>query len=185
MDETTPVDARPDESETSTSKDPSDLILAYLSCPYDAAKSFIGALLITDATGRPLHFTYVSPVRPTTMQRLLYGKTLTEHTKVDVITKKLFAADMSMVPDVLFVDSAELLAARRISNVPTAYLSSATDAESDSSSLSVVTYDTGGHTADEEAIGRIVVNLEQSIDLLDPFGRIREALKEALKSDQG
>ena len=87
MDDTTPVHAGSDENEICTSKDPFDLILAYLSCPYDAAKSFIGALLITDATGRPLHFTYVSPVRPTTMQRLLYGKTLTEHTKVDVITR--------------------------------------------------------------------------------------------------
>ena len=54
-----------------TDGEPSDAILGYLACPQDAASGFIGALLITDARSRPLHFAYVSPIRPTAMQRLL------------------------------------------------------------------------------------------------------------------
>jgi hypothetical protein len=93
-------------------KQATDLILCYLQCPTDAAGAFLGAILLTDYRARPQHYAYVQPVKPTKMQRILYGTTLDEHIKVDVIAKKLWEG-LPTKPDVLFVDSADLLSPAR------------------------------------------------------------------------
>lgn len=169
-----------EEPSDSTLIDPDRVCLAYLSCPQDGAKGYLGALLLTDGRTRPLHFGYVAPVRPTVMQRILYGRTLDVHVKMDVIAKKLAQDGISKVPDVLFVDAEDLLAARAIFNVPIARLTRP-DSKGPGTTISTYQYDTGGHVQDEEKVGRIVSALEQQVDLLDPFQRLQEALKEALK----
>lgn len=176
------TDSAVDDHTDRVPKDPSDLVLAYLSCPQDAAKGFLGALLVTDATTVPRYFAFVSPVRPTVMQRILYGKTLDRHVKVDVITKKLFTDGLSVVPDVLFVDSKDLLSVRHTVCIPTAWLRRAEQTGNEASSLSPFAYDTGKDVRDGESIGRIVAALETTTDLLEPFKRLIEALKEATRS---
>lgn len=157
--------------------------LGYVTCPQDAAKGFLGALLLTDERTRPLHFGYVAPIRPTLMQRILYGKTLELHAKVDVILQRLSRDGLGRVPDVVFVDSEELLAAREVFGVPTARLCRKPQTEQ-GVPFSTYQYDTGGNVNDADAVGRVVARLEQTVDLLDPFDRMREALKEALKETQ-
>ena len=159
--------------------EPENVCLAYLSCPQDGAKGYLGALLLTDGRTRPLHFGYVAPVRPTVMQRILYGRTLDAHVKIDVITRKL-QDGLSRVPDVVFVDGEDLLAARPIFGVPTARLTRRSGTQP-GITISTYQYDTGGDTQDEEKVGQIVAALEQTVDLYNPFERIQEALKEALK----
>jgi hypothetical protein len=166
-------------------KDATSLTLAYFSCPPGPDKNFLGGLLITDARSRPLHFGYVAPVRPTPMQRLLYGGTLHEHVRVDVIAKKLFSDGVPVVPDVLFVDDKQLLTARRVVKVPTALLERRPASDTAFNSLSTVQYSVDQHSGDDDAVGRILAALEQAIDLIEPFNRIREALKEALKEHKG
>lgn len=157
-----------------------EVVLSYLTCPRDAAGAFIGALMLTDSRARPLHFAFVSPIRPTKIQRILYGSTLDEHVSVDVIGKKLLA-DLPIVPDVLLVDTQDLIAVRRIVDMPTAFLRRA-DGDAPASSLSSLQYDTGANTDDQEDIGQILASLEMQVDLVEPFQRMREALKEAIKS---
>jgi len=163
-------------------RDPDSVLLAYLSCPTDPAGNFLGALLLTDARTRPLHFTYVAPVRPTLMQRILYGSTLTQHVKIDVIAKKLFGDGAVAAPHVIFVDNRDLLRVRDLSGFPAAHLYRPRETERTDDTLSSVVYDTGGNLADQDTVGRIVAQLDQAVDLVDPFNRIRDALKEALKS---
>ena len=103
-------------------KSPSELVLCFISCPQDAARNFVGAILITDARGRPVEFAFVEPVRASQMQRILYGKTLEEHVRIDVIANKLLQGN-SKLPDVIFGDADELLPVRRIVQVPVARLS--------------------------------------------------------------
>ena len=169
------------EGETTPAQSVESVTLGYLSCPQTADKGFAGALLVTDYGTRPLHFAYVAPIRPTAMQRILYGRTLSEHTKVLVIARKLLTDGLSVIPSVLFVDAADLIVARRFTKWPVARLSKGTQ---DASSLSTLQYDTGGNSQDASAVGRIVASLEASVDLLDPFARLREALKEALKGEE-
>lgn len=163
--------------------EPENVCLAYLSCPQDGAKGYLGALLLTDGRTRPLHFGYVAPVRPTTIQRILYGRTLDTHVKIDVVTTKLAKDGLTRAPDVLFVDAEDLIAARRVFNVPTALLCKKRSAQP-GITLSMYHYATGGQREDEEQVGRIVALLEQTVDLLDPFERMQEALKEALKESK-
>ncbi|MBC8276254.1 MAG: hypothetical protein H8E40_14970 [Chloroflexi bacterium] len=169
------------EEDANEAKDPSSLVLSYLICPQDAANAFLGALMITDCRARPQHFSFVSPIRPTRIQRILYGATLDEHVKIDVVAKKLLA-DVPVAPDVLFVDEPELVIARKITDFPTAFLTKNPGAEIEPGRLTTLKYDTGPNTEDQEAVGRILATLEDFVDLTEPFTRMREALKEVGKS---
>jgi len=165
---------------TVSGKPLSELVLCFVSCPQDAARSFLGAALIADYRARPLEFSYVSPVRPTALQRILYGKTLNEHVLIDVIVKKLMESN-GRDPDVVFVNTRELLGMRRIVQVPVAFLSGVAETPRKPAMLSTLTYDTGDHKDDEEVVAQIVGHLEPLIDMIEPFHRIQEALKEAIK----
>jgi hypothetical protein len=170
-----------EEATNITRKDASDFYLGYLSCPQDAANAFLGALMVTDYRARPKHFSFVSPIRPTKIQKILYGSTLEEHVKIDVIGQKLLK-DLPIVPDVLFVDTQELLAVRRIADIPTAFLSKSLDDEDNPGRLTTLEYDTGSNMGDQKIVGQVLASLETFVDLVEPFTRMRDALKEAIKS---
>ncbi len=162
-------------------KDPSELVLAYLCCPQDAANAFLGALMITDYHTRPLHYSFVQPIRPTSYQKILFGSMLEEHVKVDVISNRLLK-DLPYVPDILFVDSQELTNVRRICEIPTAFLAFDPNADHNPDRLTTLHYDAGHNQAHESFVGSVLASLERYVDLVDPFTRMREALKEAIKS---
>lgn len=86
------------------------------------------------------------------------------------------------MPDVLFVDAPELLLVRRITESPTALLTKSSDSEPKPGKLSMLEYNTGSNIADQEIVGQILATLETVVDLIEPFTRMREALKEAIKS---
>ena len=115
------------------------------------------------------------------MQKILYGKTLEEHVRIDVIANKLLQGN-SKLPDVIFVDADELLPMRRIVQVPVARLSKNENPGTDTTKLSTLTYNTGGRRDDEEIVGQVIGHLEPLIDLIEPFNRITEALKEAARA---
>jgi hypothetical protein len=163
-----------------TAIDSTELILCYLTCPQDASNAFLGALMVTDYRVRPLHFAFVSPIRPTKIQRILYGSTLEEHVKIDVICEKLLK-DLPFPPDVLFVDTKELLAIRNAVEIPTAYLSKSITSKDDPGRLTTLEYSTDSNLDDQDIVGRILASLETYVDLVEPFTRMREALKEAIK----
>ncbi|MCK4340436.1 MAG: hypothetical protein KAY37_01770 [Phycisphaerae bacterium] len=158
------------------------IVLGYLSCPLNGANDFLGGALITDYRTRPLQFAFVAPVRPTGIQRILYGDTLNEHVKIDVITKKLFSEGVSYEPHVLFVDTEDLVAVRRLVSAPVARLYRLEDSVEPGESLSTLRFDTGGNTDDQALVGTIVARLETYVDLIAPFARLTEALKETLKA---
>jgi hypothetical protein len=152
-------------TETDHTEETREFVLAYLISPQDAAGAFLGALMLTDARVRPLHFSFVSPIRPTKIQRVLYGPTLDEHLKVDVIGSKLLK-DLPLVPDVLLVDTPELVASRRIADIPTAFLTKPNDGAPEPGKLTSLQYDTGSNVEDQEIIGQILASLEMTVDLV-------------------
>ena len=168
-------------------KDADELILSYLTClPYHKRSTdvLVGALLITDARTRPLHFAYVEPIRPTVLQRMLYGDDLHIHVMTDVIPKKLFDYNHDVRPTVVFVNSPEILSARNVVGIPMAHISRNDGDGACSESHISYRFDTGVRDDDYLFFRRLFSPSEQHVDLLDPFSRMILALKEVLKGEQ-
>lgn len=70
--------------------------------------SYLGGLLVTDASGIPLDFRYTEPITPTRLQSVLYGKALEPHLKEEVIQKTLLK-ELKVTPDLLLVPPTDLV----------------------------------------------------------------------------
>lgn len=82
------------------------LRLAYFVTMKEGA-SYLGGLLLTDASGIPLDFRYTEPITPTKLQSVLYGKALEPHLKEEVIQKTLLK-EIKGNPDLFLIPAAEL-----------------------------------------------------------------------------
>ena len=69
--------------------------------------SYLGGLLLTDASGIPLDFRYTEPITPTKLQAVLYGKALEPHLKEEVIQKTLLK-ELKGAPDLFILQASEL-----------------------------------------------------------------------------
>lgn len=72
------------------------------------ADGFIAALMVTDDRGYPLEFRATTPVRPTLVQRTLYGKRLEHYVGVELCGKTLITQS-SRKPKTILVPERELL----------------------------------------------------------------------------
>jgi hypothetical protein len=83
------------------------LLLGYLTI--EAKENFFrGAALVTDTRGIPVDFRYTEPVRPTKLERILYGGALDVYLREEVILENLLNA-VEMSPSLWLVDSGELI----------------------------------------------------------------------------
>jgi hypothetical protein len=55
-------------------------------------QGFLGALLVTDRQGKPEEFRVTLPIKPTPVQKMLYGKSLNRHVGVQLCGSPLFGA---------------------------------------------------------------------------------------------
>jgi hypothetical protein len=157
------------------------LTLCYLACLRDSGKRYVGAALACDHRTRPLEFIFVKPIQPSAMQKLLYGGTLDEHVTIDVISKRLVDG-LARRPDILFVNSEQLLPLRRLLQIPVAYLGKQNGSDrSVAPNLSTVTYRVASSSGDDDSVAHVLSVLEPLVDLLDPFERISQAITETLK----
>jgi hypothetical protein len=158
-----------------------DFVIAYISCLQDSARNYLGAILLTDYRTRPLEFAFVSPVKITTLQRIIHGRTLDEAITVDLVTKRLLT-EATKRPDIVFVDSDLLLEAQRLTKTPVAKLSRHETLAGQPNSLSTVKFSTANGGEHESAVGSVLSALEPLADLIEPFARMTEAIREALEA---
>lgn len=76
---------------------------------FDDGVAYRGAILVTDESGKPLEFRCTAPVRPTQLQRTLYGKSLLPHILTELIAAPLIASlrekpQMILISDDHFFD---------------------------------------------------------------------------------
>ena len=158
----------------------SEFVIAYISCPQDSGRNYLGGILLTDSRTRPLEFAFVSPVKITVMQRLIHGRTLDEAITVDLVAKRLLT-EATKRPDIIFVDSDILLELQRLTKTPVAKLFRETNSASQPTALSTVKFTTS-NTGKDGPVGNAVSTLEPFADLIEPFARMTEAIREALKA---
>ncbi|HEY1066962.1 MAG TPA: hypothetical protein VGE52_12655, partial [Pirellulales bacterium] len=141
----------------------------------------------------PLEFHCTAPVKANRAQEILYGPTLQQYISSEVIGQTLFEKG-TKTPMVVLVDRPSLLGVREFISAPTALvLRSPRDAkdgaEDDGDSPGATAggeFQIGsnrlrcwsGHLDDQARLTEKLADLS-SFDLAEPFGRIRDAIKEA------
>ena len=146
----------------------------------------LGGYLVLNAGGRPLEFHCTAPVRPNRAQEILYGPTLRPYLCGEQIGQALVARAKSDVL-LVFTDDPAAVSVREFTSAPVVLMPSQPDAATSGSFLSLALGDyraalENRYTSDQPAILSRWKEHGHSLDLLEPFGRIREALEEAQKS---
>jgi hypothetical protein len=154
--------------------------------------SYVGGLMVTDEYGLPLDFRYTDPIRPTRLQKALYGGVLDRYLRSEIVLRTLLGA-LSEAPTLLLVEDERLLD-EDLPGLPVAFVSvsraaalerrGALQCEADGVHLVQVT-DAGsplrvatGAAADgaAPAVADALVRLAETMDVLEPAERVRRAL---------
>jgi len=178
-------------------------------CEHEA-QGLLGGYLILNPAGRPLEFHCTAPVRPSRAQEILYGATLKAYLYGEQIGQALLEKAKT-TPLVVFTDAEPVLTVRDFTSLPVACVipvppeTPATAASELTGplrldegrpgppppfGLRVHTFQVGcqrlavlqDHEEDAPIIAKHWEPLAADFDLLEPFGRIREAIDEARRS---
>lgn len=171
----------------SESAAPANLHLGFLTVLSDSSGWF-GGYLVTNSWGRPLEFRLSTAVQPNKVQVALYGPTLTEYLFADIIGKTLIEKT-NIVAHLIITDSPLLLPLRSRIAQPTVALSGSADAPPHDWTVHPLTTGRSKHPLlwtprcgdSEETLSALLERVDGSLDLAEPFARIREALAEARK----
>lgn len=153
---------------------------------------YLGGYLVTNTWGRPLEFRLSTAVQPNKVQQILYGDTLQPYIFADLIGKTLVEKTTSPI-QLILTDREPVLELRQRLEVPVVWLAPPAD-------TAATTLATNGAEVRPAAAGQgpilcnprflndvegtrvLLEKLDGSIDLVEPFARIREAIAEARKS---
>lgn len=178
-------------------------IVAFYKLLHDSdAKVLIGAILVLDELGKPQEFRVTFPVKPTLIQRQLYGDALIPHVGVDLCGKPLFQA-LKRTPQLLVISHGILMGMAETVDVPVVHLERAGESlvvnvpagtgqptKQKINSLSgrfapiSVSYPPYYDDNARSLTASIAVNFFESIDLLEPFNRINVAIDTLKNQDE-
>jgi hypothetical protein len=174
----------------------------YALLPSQDAKGHLGALLVTDDLGKPVEFRVTYPVKPTLLQRQLYGDSLLPHIGIELCGKPLYQA-LKGKPGLVLVSDAQLLpladgipalvahvqrfgetlavaAPTQAGLKPALKLQTSSGRFQPLTLICPVNYDDKRQQEAQSQINRFFA----SIDLLEPFARIDAAAKALAAQDE-
>lgn len=157
---------------------------------------FRGAALVTDQRGIPADFRYTEPVRPTKIERILYGGALDIYLREEVILQNLLDA-IEAKPTLWLVEEDELLQpVQRISRLPVVSVQQTQRSPLEQSGHYEPTGERGVFvfqadnisaplrlTVSEENIAKIaqfaqnLTQLAEDMEIMEPFNRISKAIE--------
>ena len=143
-------------------------------------RGYVGGLLVTNHLGRPLEFQCTAPVKPNRTQEILYGPTLVTFLLAELIGRTL-VEKIGVKPHLVLVERKDLLELRRHVDLPVACLEEGAETEAMGIGLgrqSVVWH--ADFPEDETPIQCGAARITADADLSEPFGRVRDALAEAI-----
>jgi hypothetical protein len=181
----------------------------YLSVINSAEHGYFGGYLIVGPLGRPVEFHCTAPVRPSRAQQILYGPTLEPFLLGEQIAGAMLDA-AKLKPSLILTNCEATLHARsRISSPmvllcgnigPAAEQTKSSHASTDPAanirarsgtheSISVQDFQfilPIGFEFDRDEATRLLTELVHYVELIEPFGRIEEAIREAQRlGDRG
>jgi hypothetical protein len=179
-------------------QDADRITFGYLSTWDSPQQGCLGGYLLVCEFGRPLEFHCTAPLHLSRAQHILYGSTLWPYVFGERIARTLLQA-AKLRPDLLITNHSAVLEFRRQFGIPMARLSrdSAANREARPPNLkatgSVVETTLGSDITmelphdfqkDREVVLQLLTRLAGSVDLVEPFERIAEAIREAQRIDE-
>lgn len=138
-----------------------------------------GGYLVVDALGRPLEFHCTAPVKVSRAQQILYGPTLHGHLHGRQIGGALLA-ESKATPTVVLTDHDGMLHVRPHTRLPMALVRPLAGDAVDGFSIGAAHVTPHANDAAEEPVLRDrLASLAATVDLREPFDRIRAAIEEA------
>lgn len=158
-----------------------------------------GGLLLLNTAGRPLEFHCTAPLKPNRAQEILFGPTLEPYLYGEQIARTLIAQVQEKLLAAV-TDQEPILAARDHIEIPLVHVLPTID---DAGKVTQLRFDAPhagaprpglfrvgkhqlalatGHAEDEALVQTRLAAVVERVDLVEPFGRIREALEEAQRS---
>jgi hypothetical protein len=178
----------------------------YLSALESPEHGFFGGYLLISLRGRPLEFHCTAPVRPNRAQQILYGPLLHPYLLGEQIGGAL-VREAAIVPQLILTDQVAVLSLRSQIEMPIVYIRDVGDlaglanrlgqddavGESASSgerlelNNALGRFQLHGHAcqlapgyeSDSELVLKPLAELVQYVELVEPFDRIHEAIREA------
>jgi hypothetical protein len=164
-------------------------------------QGYIGAIFVTDERGIPLEFRCTQPVKPSQVQRSLYGNNLESHISYQLSGRPLLDS-LTNRPVFCIVEARSMLGLREFVNLPVVHVQRLTDTlgavqGKSNSAESVKRLDNEQHTFqpmsvmthpsfenDYDGVKTALEVVFQHVDLLEPFQRITTALQALAERDQ-
>jgi hypothetical protein len=186
----------------------------YLSIIETDQHGYFGGYLIVSPIGRPLEFHCTAPVQPSRAQKILYGATLEPYLLGEQIGGALLGV-AKLAPELVLTNHEATLQLRTRSGMTLAQFcgnadiadcadretvpeqrlvaSTATGWQAVRSRSAHEAFTVGGyrfrlameHVSKRESVARLLGDLAQRIDLVEPFNRIAEAIREAQRLGDG
>ncbi|MDR1472269.1 MAG: hypothetical protein LBS75_07075 [Synergistaceae bacterium] len=176
-------------------------LLGYLTVD-ERENYFRGAALVTDSRGIPTDFRYTEPVRPTKLERILYGSALDIYLREEIILGNLLDAIETKPSLWLVCDEALMAPIQKISRLPAITLEQSTRAPLETSGQLEPTAEHGVFVfqadnisaplrlfvADENAakleqLAGILAAAAEEMELMEPFARITKAIEAVSESE--
>lgn len=160
-----------------------EIRLAFIDITSFSDGSLRGGLLTTDAATRPFEFRVTSPIRPTSIQQILYGNSLKDYVYSELICVPLVKATKEKI-SLILVKEGYLISMRPLLSVPVIYLQSGDlgDGE-ETKQLKFATH--RNYPKERSFAQEILASIMQQHDLLEPFERIRLAINEVQRTGLG
>jgi hypothetical protein len=149
-----------------------DAILAFVDiATFDDGDAIRGGCLVTDGQTRPLEFRVSGPIRPTSLQKMLYGDTMHEHICTDLIGMPIMET-LESKPALVLVRDAEFLKLRPRLDIPILWVRGTVEGQ-------YVLQAFPGYEQEAESGRDALPRRLRGRNILEPFVRIRSALEEA------
>ncbi|MBP9957958.1 MAG: hypothetical protein KBF14_05845 [Synergistaceae bacterium] len=162
---------------------------------------FCGAALVTDPRGIPVDFRYTEPVRPTRLERILYGGALDIYLREEVILENLIGA-VEVKPSLWITNDISLIKPiQKISRISTLCIEKSSHSPLDQTGVSEPQAEKGVFllqadgissplrlTLSDESLSKStaifqnLVTAAEEMELMEPFSRISKAMEAVAES---
>jgi hypothetical protein len=143
----------------------------------ETSQGWVGGLLVTSRTGRPLEFQCTTPVKATKTQEILFGPTLLPYIRGELLAKTLIQR-VNVKAQLLFVEHPDLLDVRQHTNSPVICLQAPWHSNESFDELQFAP----GYESDAEQLRKMIKELPSHADLSEPLRRVQEALTETVRA---